>query len=82
MTSPPHESEPRSLPLDALEAALEQSHDVKAKVEACANDLASANDVAKDRMAEGATTLPAARCCRPVWPSSWQCRSVQSTCTR
>jgi len=61
MTSTPHESVPRSLPLDALEAALEQSHDVKAKVEACADDLASANDVAKDRMAEGATTLPAAQ---------------------
>lgn len=60
MTSIPHESAPRSLPLDALEAALEQSHNVTAKVEAVADDLASANDVAKDRMAEGATTVSAA----------------------
>ena len=64
MTSTPQEAVPPSPPLDALnalEVALEQSHDVKAKVEACADDLASANDVAKDRMAEGATTLPAAQ---------------------
>jgi len=61
MTSDPHDSVPPSLPLDALEAALEQSHDVKAKMEAVADDLASANDVAKDRLAEGATTLPAAQ---------------------
>lgn len=61
MTSNPHESASPSLPLDALAAALEQSHDVKAKVEAVADDLSSANDVAKDRMAEGATTLPAAQ---------------------
>jgi|PlaIllAssembly_1097288.scaffolds.fasta_scaffold19694_2 diguanylate cyclase (GGDEF)-like protein len=61
MNSIPQESAPRSLPLDALEAALEQSHDVKAKVEAVADDLASANDVAKDRIADGATTLPAAQ---------------------
>lgn len=32
-----------------------------AKVEACADDLASANDVAKDRLAEGETTLSAAQ---------------------
>ena len=61
MTSTPHEAAPPSLPLDALEAALEQSHDLKAKVEAVADDLASANDVAKDRIADGATTLPAAQ---------------------
>jgi diguanylate cyclase (GGDEF)-like protein len=61
MTSNQQESAPLSLPLDALETALEQSHDVKAKVEAVADDLASANDVARDRMAEGATTLPAAQ---------------------
>ena len=61
MTSRPQESALPTLPLGALEAALEQSHDVKAKVEACADDLASANDVAKDRIAEGATTLPAAQ---------------------
>lgn len=60
MTPTPQDSDPSSLPLDALGTALEQSHDVKAKVEAVADDLASANDVAKDLMAEGATTLPAA----------------------
>ncbi|MBC8057789.1 MAG: GGDEF domain-containing protein [Rhizobiales bacterium] len=43
----------------ALEQALEQSHEVKAKVEACAEDLASANDNAKRTIAAGATTLPA-----------------------
>ena len=43
----------------ALEQALEQSHEVKAKVEACADDLALANDRTKKTMAAGATTLPA-----------------------
>lgn len=43
----------------ALDAALDQSHDVKAKVEACAEDLASTNDLVKVRIAEGETTLPA-----------------------
>ena len=43
----------------ALELALEQSHEVKAKVEACAEDLASANDSVKQKIAAGATTLPA-----------------------
>ena len=43
----------------ALAQALEQSHEVKAKVEACAEDLALANDNAKKKMAAGATTLPA-----------------------
>ncbi|MGL6110693.1 MAG: hypothetical protein ACRC2B_11415, partial [Rubrivivax sp.] len=61
MTSTPTKPASPSLPLVALEAALEQSHDVKAKVEAVADDLASANDVAKDRIADGATTLPAAQ---------------------
>lgn len=44
---------------DALEHALEQSHEVKAKVESCAEDLALANQDAKQSIAEGATTLPA-----------------------
>jgi diguanylate cyclase (GGDEF)-like protein len=61
MTSTSHESNHRPLPLDALEAALEQSHEVKAKVEAVADDLSSANEVAKDRIADGAATLPAAQ---------------------
>ena len=41
----------------ALELALEQSQDVKAKVEAAADDLASANDIVKKSIAEGTTTL-------------------------
>jgi diguanylate cyclase (GGDEF)-like protein len=45
----------------ALEQALEQSHDVKAKVEACAEDLASKNDAAQQEIADGATTLPAGK---------------------
>ena len=61
MASKPQDSAPPSHPLDALGTALEQSHDVKAKVEAVADELASANDGAKDRIAEGATTLPAAQ---------------------
>lgn len=60
MTPKPHDPARPSLPLDALETALEQSHDVKAKVEAWADDLASANDDAKERIAEGSTTVPAA----------------------
>lgn len=45
--------------LNALEAALDQNHEVKAKVEACAVDLASANQLAKAQIASGATMLPA-----------------------
>lgn len=45
--------------LHTLEAALGQSHEVKAKVEACAEELASANQLAKAQIARGATTLPA-----------------------
>lgn len=59
MTAKSHESTHRPLPLDALETALEQSHEVKAKVEAVADELAVANEVAKDRIADGASTLPA-----------------------
>lgn len=47
------------IPPVALEQALEQSHDVKAKVEACAEDLAQANQGTKRTIAAGATTLPA-----------------------
>ena len=43
----------------ALELALEQTQDVKAKVEAAADDLASANDIVKKSIAEGRTTLSA-----------------------
>ncbi len=43
----------------ALEQALEQSHEVKAKVEACAVDLAQTNEGTKKTIAAGSTTLPA-----------------------
>jgi diguanylate cyclase (GGDEF)-like protein len=43
----------------ALEQALEQSHDVKAKVEACADDLALKNEAVQQEIADGATTLSA-----------------------
>ena len=43
----------------ALEQALEQSHDVKAKVEACAEDLALKNEAVQQEIAGGATTLSA-----------------------
>jgi hypothetical protein len=46
-------------PPAALEQALEQSHDVKAKVEACAGDLALQNEAVQQEIANGATTLPA-----------------------
>ena len=46
-------------PPAALEQALEQSHDVKAKVEACAEDLALKNEAVQQEIANGATTLPA-----------------------
>ncbi|MBE0546695.1 MAG: hypothetical protein IH627_03360 [Rubrivivax sp.] len=50
--------------LHAVDAALDQSHDVNAEVEACAEDLGSANDPAQARIADGATTLPAAQALR------------------
>ncbi len=43
----------------ALEQALEQSHEVKTKVESCADDLALTSDSAKQALAAGGTTLPA-----------------------
>jgi diguanylate cyclase len=47
------------LPPAALDRALEQSHEVKAKVEACADDLAFKNDAVEKEIADGATMLPA-----------------------
>ncbi|MDP2870853.1 GGDEF domain-containing protein [Methyloversatilis sp.] len=38
--------------------ALEKSHEAKAKVEVVANELTSANDVVKAKIAEGVTSLP------------------------
>ena len=59
MTTSAYEAPPSSSVLNALEVALDQSHGVKAKVEACVDDLATANDLVKDRIAEGHTALPA-----------------------
>lgn len=59
-SAPPVDAEtPLSPAPVALERALEQSHEVKAKVEDCAEDLALASDNAKKTMAAGVTTLPA-----------------------
>ena len=44
---------------DALDLALEQSHEVKAKVETCADDLATANESLKEDIAGGTTVLSA-----------------------
>jgi diguanylate cyclase (GGDEF)-like protein len=44
---------------DALDLALEQSHEVKAKVETCADDLAAANEIMKEEIAGGTTMLSA-----------------------
>ena len=41
---------------DAMDLALEQSHEVKAKVETCADDLATANEIVKEQIA-GSTAL-------------------------
>lgn len=54
-----HDALPADTTPAALERALEQSHDVKEKVEACAQDLASANEDVKQEIARGATMLPA-----------------------
>ncbi len=44
---------------DALDLALEQSHEVKAKVETCADELATANEIMKEKIAGGTTVLSA-----------------------
>lgn len=62
MPAPPADAASRTL--HVLDTALDQSHEVKAEVEACAEDLGSANDLARARMAEGATALPAAQALR------------------
>ena len=63
MPSPPAQADKSSSSriLHVLDTALDQSHDVMVEVEACADDLASANDAAKVQIADGATTLPAAQ---------------------
>ncbi len=50
--------------LHVLDTALDQSLEVKAEVEAVADDLGTANDLAEARIADGATTLPAAEVLR------------------
>ncbi len=45
--------------LHVLDKALDQSHEVKAEVEAVVEDLGSVNEVAKARIQGGATELPA-----------------------
>ncbi len=55
MTSDRVEKTSRADAPDALDLALEQSHDVKAKVETCADDLATANEIMKDKIAGGTT---------------------------
>jgi hypothetical protein len=47
--------------LNVLETALDQNHDVKARVEACAEDLAAASDLAKVHIAQGSSKLAAAQ---------------------
>ena len=45
--------------LQALAAAIDQNHELKAKVEAVADELASSNQLAETQIAEGTTMLPA-----------------------
>ena len=59
MPSTPADAATRSRTLHVLDTALDQSHGVKAEVQACAEDLGSANDRAKARIADGAAVLPA-----------------------
>lgn len=42
-----------------VELALEQSHDVKAKVEECAEDISATNAAVQTKIAEGAKTISA-----------------------
>ncbi len=64
MPSPPADAAQSSRVLHLLDAALDQSQDVKAEVEACAEDLGLANERAEARIADGATTLPAEQALR------------------
>lgn len=50
--------------VQVLDTALDQSLDVKAEVESVADDLGASNDRAEARIADGATTLPAAEVLR------------------
>ena len=59
-SSPPGNSAPSRV-VQALDRALDQSHDVKAEVEACAADLGAANELAQAQISHGTTMLPAAQ---------------------
>lgn len=60
MPTPPAAAATPTRGLHVLDTALDQSHVAKAEVEAVAEDLGSANDLAKAQIAGGATLLPAA----------------------
>jgi len=71
MTSDRIEKPGRADTPDVLDLALEQSHEVKAKVETCADDLAAANENMKAQIAGGTTVLSAhktLRIRRRPWP--------------
>ena len=53
-----HNASPASEPA-SLVLAVDQTHEVKEKLELCADNLGSSNDVAKQRKAEGASSLSA-----------------------
>ena len=57
MTTPP-DLTPTAAP-DALELALDKSQEVKAKIEACAEDLSSTNELTKAEIADGTQLLSA-----------------------
>ncbi len=59
MTSQNLETTASAEATSAWESALEQSHDVRDKVEDCADDLASKNEAVKQLISDGATTLSA-----------------------
>lgn len=59
MTSDTPGPTPPELPPETLIRALEQSQEVREKMEICADDLASANELVKAKIADGAVSLPA-----------------------
>jgi diguanylate cyclase (GGDEF)-like protein len=62
--SPSSTGTPAARTLDVLDAAVDQTHEVKAEVEAVAEDLGAANDLAQAQVAAGASALPAAEALR------------------
>jgi len=59
MTSAPLAIAESAEAASATALALAQSHEVRDKVQECAEDLASKNEAVKQQIADGATTLPA-----------------------